>query len=73
MVLGYVLGPLLEENFRRAMLLSRGDISVYVTRPISAGIIGACALLIVAQLWGYAMRLRRPKAKAIPVEELMVE
>lgn len=57
-VLGYVLGPMLEENFRRAMLLSRGDLTVFITRPISAGFIGACALLIVVQLVAYVRRLR---------------
>ena len=35
-LLGFVLGPMVEENFRRAMLLSRGDITVFVQRPISA-------------------------------------
>jgi TctA family transporter len=57
-VLGFVLGPLLEENFRRAMLLSRGDLSVFLRRPIAAWIIGACALLIAAQLYSYARRVR---------------
>ena len=70
-VLGYVLGPMLEENFRRAMLLSRGDLAVYVTRPIAAWIIGACALLILAQLWSYARRVRSPKP--LGSQELMVE
>ena len=49
-VLGFVLGPMLEENFRRAMLLSRGDLSVFVTRPIAAGFIAASALLVLVQL-----------------------
>ncbi len=35
-VLGFVLGPMLEENFRRAMLIASGDIMVFVQRPISA-------------------------------------
>ena len=59
-VLGFVLGPMLEENFRRAMLLSRGDLMVFLQRPISAWFIGACTLLIVAQLVAYARRLRLP-------------
>ncbi|MDP9045261.1 MAG: tripartite tricarboxylate transporter permease [Pseudomonadota bacterium] len=58
-VLGFVLGPMLEENFRRAMLLSRGDLGVFVQRPISAGFIGACALLILAQLVAYTRRVHR--------------
>ena len=68
-VLGFVLGPLLEENFRRAMLLSRGDLSVYLTRPISAWFIAACAFLILAQLYAYARHLR--KVRVVSVEERM--
>jgi TctA family transporter len=70
-VLGYVLGPLLEENFRRAMLLSRGDLSVFVTRPISAWIIAACTLLIAAQVYAWLRRLR--VARPLPAQELMAE
>jgi TctA family transporter len=54
-LLGYVLGPLVEENFRRALLLSRGDLMVFFQRPISAGFMWACILLIVGQL-AFAMR-----------------
>ena len=68
-LLGFVLGPMLEENFRRAMLLSRGDLTVYLTRPISAWFIGACALLILVQLYAYARHLRKPKPET--VEERM--
>jgi putative tricarboxylic transport membrane protein len=49
-LLGYVLGPLVEENFRRALLLSRGDLSVFVRHPISAVFIGLSTLLILAQV-----------------------
>jgi putative tricarboxylic transport membrane protein len=47
LLLGFVLGPMMEENLRRAMLLSRGDPSVFLTRPISAGMLIAAVLLIV--------------------------
>jgi putative tricarboxylic transport membrane protein len=50
-LLGFVLGPRFEENFRRAMLISRGDILVFVERPISAVFIALCAILIVGQLY----------------------
>jgi putative tricarboxylic transport membrane protein len=60
-VLGFVLGPMLEENFRRAMLLSRGDLMVFLNRPIAAWFIGACTLLIVAQVIAYARKLRLPQ------------
>jgi putative tricarboxylic transport membrane protein len=47
LLLGFILGPMMEENLRRALLLSRGDWSVLVTRPLSAGLLSAAALLIV--------------------------
>ncbi len=48
LLLGFVLGPLLEENFRRAMTISKGDPSVLLTRPISLAmlVIAALALLV---------------------------
>ena len=66
-VLGFVLGPMLEENFRRAMLLSRGDLMVFVQRPISAWFIGACSLLVLAQVVAYVRKLRLPPVRE-PVE-----
>ena len=47
LLLGLVLGPMMEENFRRALLLSRGDFSTLVTRPLSAGLLVATVLLLV--------------------------
>ena len=46
-LLGLVLGPQMEEYFRRAMLLSRGDPSVFIQRPISLGLLIATAILLV--------------------------
>jgi putative tricarboxylic transport membrane protein len=50
LLLGYILGPLLEENLRRALVLSRGDFTVFVTRPISLVmlLIAAGLLLLIA-------------------------
>src|SRR5436189_2266054 len=51
MLLGFVLGPLMEENLRRAMLIARGDATVFFTRPISAVLLStAIILLIIAAL-----------------------
>jgi TctA family transporter len=47
LLLGFVLGPLLEENLRRAMILSRGDPATFVTRPISAALLFLAALVLV--------------------------
>ena len=70
--LGFILGPMLEENFRRAMLLARGDITVFLQRPISAWFIGACSLLILLQIIAYVRRIRlAPPPK--PGTELIAE
>ncbi|MBU1443937.1 MAG: tripartite tricarboxylate transporter permease, partial [Gammaproteobacteria bacterium] len=50
LLLGFILGPMMEENLRRALLLSRGDWSVLVTRPISAGLLVAAVLMMVIVL-----------------------
>ena len=65
-LLGYVLGPLVEENFRRAMLLSRGDMAVFFQRPISAAFMTICILLILGQIF-FAVRgtMRKRKGESI--------
>jgi putative tricarboxylic transport membrane protein len=47
LLLGFILGPMMEEHLRRALLLSRGDWSVLVTRPLSAGLLAAALLLVI--------------------------
>jgi TctA family transporter len=46
LLLGFILGPMMEENLRRALLLSRGDASVFVTRPLSACLLVAAFVLV---------------------------
>jgi TctA family transporter len=62
-LLGYVLGPMVEENFRRALLLSHGDLTVFVVQPISACFMAACALLILLQGF-FAVRATLRKRKS---------
>ena len=50
LLLGYVLGPLLEENLRRALLISRGDPTVFFTRPISLAFMIATLLILVVMV-----------------------
>jgi putative tricarboxylic transport membrane protein len=51
LLLGFILGPMMEEYLRRALLLSRGDWSVFVTRPLSASLLAAAlGLLVVVML-----------------------
>jgi putative tricarboxylic transport membrane protein len=47
LILGFILGPLLEENLRRALMLSDGDPTIFVRQPISAGLLVAAATLLV--------------------------
>ena len=58
LLLGMVLGPQLEENLRRAMLLSNGDFSVFVTRPISAILLGAVLVILLVLLSPNILRKR---------------
>jgi TctA family transporter len=51
MLLGFILGPMMEEYLRRALLLSRGDPMVLVTRPISAGMLMLAAILLALVLF----------------------
>ena len=64
-LLGFVLGPRFEENFRRAMVISRGDLAVFVERPISAAFLATAVLLIAVQV--YVRVLKRRPRRAIPV------
>ena len=50
LLLGLILGPMMEENLRRALLLSRGDWGVLVTRPISAVLLAIAVMLLVVVL-----------------------
>jgi len=47
LLLGFVLGPLMEENLRRAMLIARGDATVFFTRPISGGLLTVAIILLI--------------------------
>ncbi|MEH6719754.1 MAG: tripartite tricarboxylate transporter permease [Aurantimonas endophytica] len=50
LLLGFVLGPLLEEHFRRAMIIARGDPMIFIERPISAGLLAVAVLAVVIAL-----------------------
>lgn len=58
LILGFVLGPMLEQNLRRSLLLSGGSFLIFITRPISAIAVGLAALLLLSRLFSY---LREPR------------
>ncbi|HVR51879.1 MAG TPA: tripartite tricarboxylate transporter permease [Pseudorhodoferax sp.] len=51
LLLGYILGPMLEENLRRSLLLSRGDPMVFIERPISATLLSVTAAMLAWAVW----------------------
>ena len=55
-LLGLILGPMFEENFRRTLLLSRGSFSVFIERPITAVALAVSAFLMIWTIWGYMRR-----------------
>ncbi len=61
LLLGFILGPMMEENLRRALLLSRGDWSVLVTRPLSASLLAVAAVLLIIVLMP-AVKAKREEA-----------
>ena len=63
LVLAFVLGPLLENNLRKALILSQGELTTFVERPISAVCLGFAAALLIAPLVP-ALRRRRERVAA---------
>jgi putative tricarboxylic transport membrane protein len=63
MLLGFVLGPMMEEYFRRALLIERGDFRVFIERPISAALLAA-ALALLVSMWLPAIAKWRRQAIA---------
>jgi TctA family transporter len=72
-LLGFVLGPRFEENFRRAMLISRGDLAVFVERPISAVFIAICVILIAGQIYFRLKGLKKPTGASEVEQPLAAE
>lgn len=64
-ILGFVLGPLLEENFRRALVQSHGDLNVFLLRPISAAFLVAAAAFLVLMIVP-AIRSKKEQATSEP-------
>src|SRR3954467_6940119 len=63
LMLGFILGPMLEENFRRALLLSRGSFGTFVTRPISGTLLGLVAIFIVWNFVSFILQTRANRAE----------
>lgn len=66
LLLGFVLGPLMEEHFRRALLLSRGDFMTFIDRPISASVM---AVTVAMLLWGAYATLKEKRHQQRAIDE----
>jgi putative tricarboxylic transport membrane protein len=74
-VLGFVLGPMLEENFRRSLTISHGSLMVFLERPIAATFIGISSLLILVQIVAYGRSVHKAKvaARTSPILPTLVQ
>jgi putative tricarboxylic transport membrane protein len=62
LMLGFILGPMLEENFRRALLLSRGSFGTFFTRPIAGTLMGLIGVFIAWQVLAFFLQTREKRA-----------
>lgn len=68
LVLGFVLGPMMEENLRRAMLLARGDVGRMVSQPLAGTLLALCVALLVWAVWS-ALRARMNGQRRTALDE----
>ena len=61
-LLGLVIGPLLEQEMRRSLSISGGDWSIFVTRPIAVSLLGVAVFAVSVSVW-IALRSRRNRAR----------
>jgi TctA family transporter len=70
-LLGYVLEPMVEDNFRRASLLSQGDMAIFIQRPISAVVLGIIVVVLALQAF-FALRASAGK-RLLPVAPSIID
>src|SRR3954449_5462399 len=68
LMLGFILGPMLEENFRRALLLSLGSFTAFFTRPIAGTLMGLIGLFIAWQVISFTLQTRQRKRAGLAGE-----
>jgi len=67
LMLGFILGPMLEENFRRALLIGRGNFGAFFTRPISGTLLALIFVLVLWQMTAFFLKSRTAsRAAAVP-------
>ena len=66
LMLGFILGPMLEENFRRAMLLTRGSFVQMADRPIAGSLFALVGIFILWQIVSAILKMRKERAPLVP-------
>ncbi|MCL7466525.1 tripartite tricarboxylate transporter permease [Phaeovulum sp. NW3] len=69
LLLGFVLGPLIEQHFRRAMVLARGDFSALIERPIAGSVLAVTGLVLVWSIWSGSKASARLKERRLRIED----
>ncbi|WP_066271850.1 tripartite tricarboxylate transporter permease [Hydrogenophaga palleronii] len=69
LLLGYILGPMMEEYLRRAMLISRGDATIFLQRPISATLLAFTAVLLAWAFWSTLRNNLRAKEELDAIKQ----
>jgi putative tricarboxylic transport membrane protein len=62
LMLGFILGPMLEENFRRALLISRGSFGAFFLRPISGTLLALIGIFVAWQIVAFVLQAKRPRS-----------
>lgn len=64
LMIGFILGPMLEEHFRRQLLISRGDFTSFITRPISGSLLALIAVFVIWQTASFFLKPRKSEVAA---------
>ena len=70
LMLAFVLGPMFEKTLRQSLILSRGSFSIFVTRPISAVLVGITVLVLAGSLFSFFRKGKKGKTIPAPVGQL---
>lgn len=68
LLLGFILGDMIETNFRRAMMTSDGNLSVFWEKPLTLAILAIAVLVLFAPLLGFIRERRKQKQQHVVTE-----
>jgi putative tricarboxylic transport membrane protein len=66
LLLAFVLGPIMERSLRQALLMSNGKFDIFVTKPISAALLGVAVAFVLYNLWAAHRKRSKARVEASP-------